>query len=334
MIKLENLIKKIDKQYENLTFDLSSWDYIIDSSSNASIYYQRSLVDYYAAYYEGTNISFVLRENNSVIAIFPLLAYKKDGNWFLTVNGEGLLAPLFSNTIPKKLRKRLEKEVIEVINLLAEGLKIKKITFFEASSKVSDWYLSWLDKAKKDFLIYQLAIDLNQDIEEIRLNFRKSYKPLVNKALKEWNVEVCDKTDDSSFEEFKTLHFEVSGRQTRSDETWEIQKQQLNDKEAFLITVRDKEILIGAGLFNYSKYFGMYSVGAYKRELFHKPIGHAVQMKAIERLKELGCRTYYLGKRATSLYASPSTEKETSISHFKEGFANNVYIQPHIEISF
>ena len=57
-------------------------------------------------------------------------------------------------------------------------------------------------------------------------------------------------------------------------------------------------------------------------------------MKAIERLKELGCQTYYLGKRATSLYALPSTEKETSISHFKEGFANNVYIQPHIEISF
>ena len=36
-------------------------------------------------------------------------------------------------------------------------------------------------------------------------------------------------------------------------------------------------------------------------------------MKAIERLKELGCQTYYLGKRATSLYALPSTEKETSM---------------------
>ena len=118
----------------------------------------------------------------------------------------------------------------------------------------------------------------------------------------------------------------------RQDRKQDVQKQQIINKEAFLITVRDKKALIGAGLFNYSRDVGMYSVGAYKRELFDKPIGHAVHMKAVEKLKNLGCSKYYLGKRASSLYIQPSSEKEFSISHFKEGFANYIYTQAHIEV--
>ena len=71
--------------------------------------------------------------------------------------------------------------------------------------------------------------------------------------------------------------------------------------EAFLVTIRDDGLLIGAGLFNYSKHNGIYSVGAYKRELFDRPIGHAVQMMAIEKLKEIGCRTYHLGQKAVDM---------------------------------
>ena len=58
---------------------------------------------------------------------------------------------------------------------------------------MSSWYLLWLKKANKDYLSYQLAINLEKTLEEIRLSFRKSYKPLVNKALREWDVDVCSK---------------------------------------------------------------------------------------------------------------------------------------------
>ena len=107
-------------------------------------------------------------------------------------------------------------------------------------------------------------------------------------------------------------------------------KEQIKNKEAFLVTVRDESKLIGAGFFNYTRDMGMYSVAAYKRELFDRPIGHAVQMIAIEKLKELGCKTYYLGQKATS---GLSTEKEISISHFKEGFASNIVAQPNLQVT-
>ena len=190
-----------------------------------------------------------------------------------------------------------------------------------------------MERADKDFITYQLAIDLQQSIESIKLDFRKSYKPLVNKGLKDWDVRVCEENVDEVFEEFKDLHFEAAGKQTRSKESWSIQRQQIENKEAFLVSVRDGNTLIGAGFFNFSRDMGTYSVGAYKRDLFDKPIGHAVQMIAIKKLKDLGCKTYILGQKAVALSSSVSSKNEASISHFKEGFAGYVFSQPHLEIS-
>lgn len=44
--------------------------------------------------------------------------------------------------------------------------------------------------------------------------------------------------------------------------------------------------MIGGGLFSYTNDCGFYSVGAYDREFSDEPLGHAVQMKAIETFKK------------------------------------------------
>ena len=327
---IEGIKESISKDFANLSFDVSSWKEVLKDASEVSVFHLQSSINYYAAYHEGTNISFLLHENNTPLVVFPLFAYTENNQWMLSSNGEGIITPLFIQGIPKKLRKRLEKQIAEIIYIIADELNIKNVKFFEPNLILSSWYLLWLEKNNKDFLKYQLVIDLRKSIEDIRLGFRKSYKPLVNKALKEWQIEVCDKDHDQIFEEFRLLHLEVAGKETRSRESWTIQKEQIKNQEAFLVTVRDESKLIGAGFFNYTRDMGMYSVAAYKRELFDRPIGHAVQMIAIEKLKELGCKTYYLGQKATS---GLSTEKEISISHFKEGFASNIVAQPNLQVT-
>ena len=324
----------LSKDYKNLNFDLSGWNTVLSASSYASVYHQISNVNYYSAYFKGDNISFVLIEDNKTVAVFPLFIYQDKDGWKISSNGLGIVSPLFISNIPKKLRKRLENQLIEVILLISKKLKLRKIILFEHSPFVSNWFLLWLKRVDKDFITYQLAIDLDQSIENIKLDFRKSYKPLVNKALRVWDVKVCEENVDQVFEEFQNLHFEAAGKITRSKESWSIQRKQVENKEAFLVTIRDDNLLIGAGLFNYSKYHGVYSVGAYKRELFDQPIGHAVQMKAIEKLKEIGCRRYNLGQKAIDIGETIFSEKEKSISYFKEGFAGYVYIQPHIQVCF
>ena len=323
----------LSKDFINLSFDLSSWNQVLNISSEISVFHLKSTVEYYSAYFQGSIMSFVLFESNKPVAIVPLFVYQKKDGWTITSNGSGLISPLFIEDVPRRLRKRLEQQILEVIGIISKKLKIRKIILFEHSRILSSWYLLWLDRANKDFITYQFAIDLQHTIEDIRLGFRKSYKPLVNKALKEWRVEVCEDNIEKAFEEFRKLHLEEAGKQTRSMDTWSIQKAQISNNEAFLVTVRDDMELIGGGLFNYSRDIGMYSVGAYKRELFDKPIGHAVQMIAINQLKDLGCKTYILGEKAVALSSSVSSKKEASISHFKEGFAGYVFAQPHLEIS-
>ena len=323
----------LSRDFQNLSFDLSSWNSVLSASSHASVYHQVSNVDYYSAYFQGENISFILIEDHKPIAIFPIFAYQDNNEWKISSNSLGLISPLFIRDIPKKSRKRLEKQCIEIILLISRKLELRKILLFEHSHFLSTWFLQWLEKADKDFITYQLAIDLRQSVESIKLDFRKSYKPLVNKALKEWDVRVCEENVDEVFEEFKDLHFEAAGKQTRSKESWSIQRKQIENNEAFLVSVRDGNLLIGAGFFNFSRDIGTYSVGAYKRDLFDKPIGHAVQIIAIKKLKDLGCKTYILGQKAVAISSGTSSQKEASISHFKEGFAGYVFAQPHLEIS-
>ena len=330
---IEDIKTVLSRDFKNLSFDLSSWNSVLSASSYASVYHQASNVDYYSAYFQGENISFVLIEDNKPIAIFPIFAYQDNNEWKISSNGLGVISPLFIRDIPKKLRKRLEKQFIEIILLISKKLKLRKMIVFEHSNSLSNWFLLWLERADKDFITYQLAIDLQQSIESIKLDFSKSYKPLVNKALKEWKVEVCEENVDEAFEEFQNLHFEAAGKRTRSKKSWSIQRKQIENKEAFLVSVRDGNLLIGAGFFNFSRDMGTYSVGAYKRDLFDKPLGHAVQMIAIKKLKDLGCKTYILGQKAVAISSDASSKKETSISHFKEGFAGYVFAQPHLEIS-
>jgi hypothetical protein len=156
------------------------------------VFHLKSTVDYYSSYFEGVNLSFILYENKRPIGIFPIFIHKNENNWSLSSNGNSLIKPLFINNIAKKAKKRIEKQILEIIYYIARKLEIKKVHLVEFSTTLSGWYLLWLDRASKSFLTHQLVIDLRLAIESIRLSFRKSYKPLVNKALKEWDIDVCD----------------------------------------------------------------------------------------------------------------------------------------------
>jgi FemAB family protein len=327
---IKNFIK--DK-HKNISFDLSEWGSVLDKSHNILITYQKSTVDYYISYFKGENLSLVLYENNKAVGVFPLFVCQGEDGWLISGDGNNLIKPLFVDNVARKTKKRIEKQLIEIVYAITKRLEIKKIRLIDSNVVLSNWYILWLKKASRSFLTYQLAIDLQLSIKDIRLGFRKSYRPLVNKALKEWDTKVCEGNIDDVFEEFRLLHLEVAGKETRSRESWDIQKAKIKNNEALLVTVGDGDILIGAGLFTYTKNVGSYSVGAYKRELFDRPIGHGVQMKAIEALKEKGCKTYHIGQKMTLLDDNIPTYKELSISYFKEGFAGYVYAQPHLEVN-
>jgi FemAB family protein len=107
----------------------------------------------------------------------------------------------------------------------------------------------------------------------------------------------------------------------------------LNDK-AILISIRDPEShkMVGAGFFQYSSSEGLYSVGAYDRSLFDKPLGHAIQQRAIEILKSKGIEWYHIGERHYHQSPHHPSAKEVAISEFKQGFASHIFCRHQFEL--
>ena len=100
-----------------------------------------------------------------------------------------------------------------------------------------------------------------------------------------------------------------------------------------IVTVTGEDnVMVGAGLFTYSRDSGFYSVGAYKRELSDQPLGHAVQMKAIETFKKNGVKWYEIGLKRLKIDKKTPTDKELALTHFKQGFATNIAARQHLTV--
>jgi FemAB family protein len=200
-----------------------------------------------------------------------------------------------------------------------------------ATSAIDEWGQSCLELAQAVNINHQLYIDLEKNIDDIKSAFRKSYKPLINKAMKLWEVRVLEQKQItiSEWQKFKKLHFfAANNRKTRSDESWEIQYLQVLQGNAFLIALYSEfDKLIGGGFFQYTQDEGMYSVAAYDRTLFDQPVGHLVQWTAINELKRLGLKKYLIGTRPYATDVPSPSQKELNIGYFKEGFSNSFRIR-------
>tara|TARA_B100000767_G_scaffold117107_1_gene111800 strand:+ start:3060 stop:4094 length:1035 start_codon:yes stop_codon:yes gene_type:complete len=340
MIIEKSLFKIIHDYFPDVDIDTNEWrDILKTSKSNSSIFHLLNTVKYYVSYFSDNsslNLSRVLYDDKQAVGIMPLMVHKNINNeWVLSSNGVEIIEPIFKKNLAEKVRKKIETKILSLIFDLSKQLKINKCQFVNIEFfKLSKWHVKLMELAEETFTSHHLLVDLSLSIEEIRLKFRKSFKPLINKAFREWKIQVHEKATKELFEKLRLLHKSVAGRSTRPIESWDIQKQSVNTNESFIVTVSDKkDLLVGFGLFVYSEDIGSYVVGAYRRDLFSKPLGHAVQMKAIEILKSKGLSWYEIGNKHLSIDKTPPTEKELSISFFKEGFATDVLPRQHLVIN-
>jgi FemAB family protein len=309
------------------------WQKSLDNLSYIPVDYMHEVLDFQLAYeysfgVDISDISMIIKYNNKPCVIWPLF-YKLINNvpYFRTTS-TSILSPLFTVDTPKNVRKLLSKELILIFEKICSATGVKSFTIdeiFQNKKEVSDWHYEMIRSGAFSTVRYDLFIDLSFEISGIKSIFRKSYKSLINKGLKLWNVEVLNYSDQNIWNEFKELHLRVTGRKTRSEYTWDLHLRYVGMGKAFLVYLRDLNgNLVGGGYFLYSSTECFYSVGVYDRSLFSEPLGHVVQFVAIEEMKKLNIPWYKLGVRNFQNYIPKPTEKEISISEFKEGFASHV----------
>lgn len=316
--------------------ELALWSRTLDECAYVPVAYSHEAIEYQMAYQSGHggewwDLSLVLIHDLRPCGVWPLTFSIKEGVPAVTSYGGPVLPPLFVDGFLEKSRKALVKDCLDVLERLCRAGGVSKCesveSFYGASGGgISDWHDQLMRRGARALLRHEMFVDLSLSLQDLKSRFRKSYKSLVTSGTRMWRVHVTAEADPTVWREFRELHRSVSGRVTRSAESWELQHQTIAARQAFLVSLRDERgLLVGGGLFECTRDEGQYSVGAYDRALFEKPLGHVVQYRAIEEMKARGLRWYKIGLRPYAADVPPPTEKELSIAEFKQGFAPLVW---------
>ena len=228
---------------------------------------------------------------------------------------------------------RAERMLAEEFCNLRQSLRYPAFNYLEMSpqGRLSEFAITLLKSGCGGAPVYKQVIDLSCDETSLRSDIRKSYRSLVNWGERELSITVHDhrNTKPETVEEFRQLHIGVAGKETRSPETWRLQFRQIAEDQAFMITGRLNGQLVTAALFLHSQSYCFYGVSASIREMFDKPLSHAILWRSILEAKRRGCRVYEMGDLA-HLYPQGYSDKEKSIAVFKRGFGGAALLQLRI----
>lgn len=312
----------------------AGWNAAVLAAPYVPVDYTEASIDYQLAYQRGhggdwTDCSMVLKSGGRAVAVWPFSISFVESGYRIGSFGQAVLAPLFCADASSVTRKKIVAACLGALEFLGGKLSVPHWECADpwiSDASFSQWHLELMSRGWSPRVHHDLYVDLSPDLDRIRTNFRKSYRSLVTSGARHWQVGLLIASGPEEWAEFRQLHLAVAGRVTRSDESWNIQHEQISDGQAFLVYLRDTGgSMVGGGLFSYSRDEGTYSVGAYDRSLFDKPLGHVVQYHAIAEMKRRGLSWYKVGRRAYASDTPVPTQKEITISEFKQGFASHVF---------
>ena len=301
------------------------WDKLSSKVGFYSPLYSQSSQNYYNQIasdngFELTNISFIFIENNSAIFGFKGVICSQANTEIINFYDIPSISIEDSELFTYKSKKNILKYFDNILT------KVKFISY-------RDYLLSGNMTIISGHLLennifsspeFTQIISLKKDEDFLRKGLRKSYKSLINWGLKEINLELVDSKTITwdHIEKFKDLHIYVSGRETRSLNSWKKQFDAVKSGSAFILLGNINQKVVTAGLFMHTNEHCFYAVSASDRDLFDKPMMHCLIWKAMLHAKSINCSLFEMGQQFylnKSLNTTP-TDKELGISKFKSGF--------------
>ncbi|WP_404390818.1 hypothetical protein [Pseudoalteromonas phenolica] len=305
---------------------------IIDHYSWMIAYHQEYLASQYS---QVSSASILLQSNGKAAGVFTINVRKSAQGYEIGSSSSEILPPFIEQTLSRKVKHKLYKQCFNLILSLGEELKTPKLasSFDYINGVYEPWYNLFASQGAQIKVSQNLFCDLSFSESEYANMIRERYKNHIKRAEKLWHVVVKTEVSWQEFLAFQQLHLDVVGFKTRSDLSWEMLFNAVNRQEAFIVFAMDQSNeLIGAALFTVSNKVATYSVGVYDRTLFASPVSHLVHYYAINKMKEMGLNTYFLGaKNALYEWHEPSV-KESKIGEFKDGFATYSLLKTYCSI--
>ena len=145
---------------------------------------------------------------------------------YYTINN-AIKSKLFENIIVSTNSEKILKKA-KYYGADAWFIRPKKLSL-DKSQKVPVIKHALIEAEKYYNKKFEVIIDLTQDKEIIHSNLRKSYKSLINQGEREIDFITINKEnpDREQFEAYRSFHKKVSGRTTRTVNSWEAQFQMI-----------------------------------------------------------------------------------------------------------
>ncbi|HUY69262.1 MAG TPA: FemAB family protein, partial [Alphaproteobacteria bacterium] len=313
------------------------WQDLLERTTYVPYPYLPSNLDYELEYHSDKgghwdDQSFLLRVAGNIVAAWPLTFSESEGKRAITSCGSELLPPLFSASAPDSTKKKAVKRCYDFLEHIARRLDVKEFRsseLFLGAPGLGDWYMEGAHRGAVCDIRHDLYLNTQQPIEDIAKGFRSTSNQSIRQAADLWRYAILPSADANSssvWKEFEDLHLNVAGRKTRSEKSWRLQRDAIATGTGMLVYLRDDaNRMVGGGFFEFSKTEANYSVAAYDRALFGKPVGHLVQWVAIQEFVKRGIEWYRIGGYPLATDKPVPTEKELSIGLFKKGFASHVF---------
>lgn len=288
----------------------------LEAERNAHVFYNDSYTAFSHLYHQNayTDVSLAAFLGEKPIARLTLLKKENELSFFGFPGSVTLvpgLDPGVKNTVVGGLIKQVEEIASEM------GGAVLKLEIGE------DFARGLYPHPHQTHVHYYSGVDLNAPEASLRQCIRRRYRSMVNWGEKNLKTEILYGPEGlDRFDAFRTLHLEVAGRVTRPASSWEIQKEQVKRKEAYVVLCTLDGAVVAGVLTICTPTAAYYGVAAANRAIMAegKALGHWPMWCSLLHARKIGLKEYFTGYFPDA----DSSAKELSIIDFKLGFSTFV----------
>ena len=313
-----------------------NWDAFCFQSDDAWFWHTTKWLKYtenYKPELKSKPLSFMLKNNQKIIGICPLFLETKrtvgEETKELLFGGSPAPIPALENGLSESIREKRYKLIFENIDNLAQEYQASRVTI--RASPLSPIYIQSNYSQNNILMKYgYIPISLNTQIIDLTKNqatlwadIRHGHAYDINRGMKYIQATAFDKNNITKdvYLKYQQLHHKAAGRITRPQITFDLMYDWILHGYAILFVATINQQYVGFSYVYTYKSAAYYGSACTDPDHTQEPIGHVLQWKTIQCLKNCDFKLYEIGwQNYASLPYCISSKKEVDISTFKRGF--------------
>lgn len=322
---------------EPLTKDrYKEWDDFCLKSDDVWFWHTTGWLEYtlnYKPERRSKSMSFMITNNSRIEGICPLFVEtgrfgEEEIKEFSFGESPGPM-PALKNGLSEKIRDKRFKMIFEHVDELALKNNVLRASF--RASPLAPRFLNSNTPPNNYLMKYGYVpislntqiMNLSKSLEALRSDVRHGHAYDIKRGLKHLQVVAFDKNNvhKEIYKKYEELHHKAAGRVTRPQITFDMMYDWILQGYAVLFAAKMNNEFVGFSYVYTYKNAAYYGSACNHPDYPEMPIGHVLQWKTIQWLKEHGFKYFEIGyQHYHRLSYNFASQKEIDISTFKRGF--------------